>query len=62
MAGGRASLLNPQLAKKLEAGEDLYTEMSEEVLDQAVWTPGLKKAYTSGAGLPPIKNINSIKD
>lgn len=65
IAVGRGTLVDPQFAKKIVAGNGaaILHEVSPETIDYVQWTPGLKEAFTreDSLGLPPLPGGESIR-
>lgn len=65
IAVGRGTLVDPQFAKKIAAGqgEQILHDVSPETMDYVKWTPGLKEAFTreDALGLPPLPGGETIR-
>lgn len=66
IAVGRGTLVDPEFGKKIAEGrgDSIVHEMTPEQFEKVNWTNGLKQVFTApgGTSLPPIPNIDSVKD
>lgn len=64
IAVARGTLVDPQFAKKIMAGEgnNIFHEITPENLEYVAWTPGLKEAFSrkDSLGLPKMPGGESI--